>query len=61
MILKKRDSGIIEVSLDVVEKPLEIFYEQIAARVATGLAAVETRSEISAESFMRSFIMNWST
>lgn len=35
-------SGIVEVSLDVVEKPLEICYEQIAARVATGLASVET-------------------
>lgn len=39
---EEAESGIIEVSLDVVEKPLEIFYEQIAARVATGLAAVET-------------------
>ncbi|GAA0350743.1 vitamin B12-dependent ribonucleotide reductase [Bacillus horti] len=35
------ETGIIQVSLDVVEKPLEIYYEQIAARVATGLAAVE--------------------
>jgi ribonucleoside-diphosphate reductase alpha chain len=36
--------GMIEVSLDVVEKPLEIFYEQIALRVATGLSSVETDS-----------------
>jgi ribonucleoside-diphosphate reductase alpha chain len=35
------ESGVIEVSLDVVEKPLEIYYEQIAKRVATGLASVE--------------------
>ncbi len=39
------ETGIIEVNLDVVEKPLEIFYEQIAKRVATGLAAVETNEE----------------
>ncbi|QZT32699.1 vitamin B12-dependent ribonucleotide reductase [Caldalkalibacillus thermarum TA2.A1] len=36
------ETGIIEVSLDLVEKPLEIYYEQIAKRVATGLSAVET-------------------
>ncbi|MEH7093904.1 vitamin B12-dependent ribonucleotide reductase [Neobacillus vireti] len=32
-------------SLDVIEKPLELFYEQIAKRNATGLAAVETTEE----------------
>ena len=32
-------------SLDVIEKPLEIFYEQIAKRNATGLASVETTEE----------------
>lgn len=35
------DTGIVRRSLDVIEKPLEIFYEQIAKRNATGLAAVE--------------------
>ncbi|WP_202076663.1 vitamin B12-dependent ribonucleotide reductase [Caldalkalibacillus salinus] len=35
------ESGVVEVTIDVIEKPLEIFYEQIAARVATGLSAVE--------------------
>ena len=34
-------TGIISCSLDVIEKPLEIFYEQIAKRNATGLASVE--------------------
>ncbi|MDQ0413688.1 ribonucleoside-diphosphate reductase alpha chain [Mesobacillus stamsii] len=34
-------TGIIKRSLDVMEKPLELFYEQIAKRNATGLAAVE--------------------
>jgi ribonucleoside-diphosphate reductase alpha chain len=38
------ESGIIEVSLDVVEKPLELYYEQIALRVATGLSSVEVDS-----------------
>ena len=37
--------GIINRSLDVIEKPLEIFYEQIAKRNATGLAAVEETEE----------------
>lgn len=32
-------------SLDVIEKPLEIYYEQIAKRNATGLAAVEETEE----------------
>lgn len=37
--------GIITRSLDVIEKPLEVFYEQIAKRNATGLAAVEETEE----------------
>lgn len=39
------ETGIINRSLDVIEKPLEIFYEQIAKRNATGLAAVEETEE----------------
>ena len=31
--------------LDVIEKPLEVYYEQIAKRNATGLAAVEKTEE----------------
>ncbi|PLT34735.1 ribonucleotide reductase [Bacillus sp. V5-8f] len=39
------ETGVIKRSLDVIEKPLEIYYEQIAKRNATGLAAVETTEE----------------
>ncbi|WP_042346003.1 vitamin B12-dependent ribonucleotide reductase [Bacillus massiliigorillae] len=39
------ETGIINRSLDVIEKPLEIYYEQIAKRNATGLASVETTEE----------------
>ncbi|CAM3804340.1 vitamin B12-dependent ribonucleotide reductase [Mesobacillus zeae] len=38
-------TGIIKKSLDVIEKPLEVFYEQIAKRNAAGLASVETTEE----------------
>jgi len=41
----EKKTGIITCSLDLIEKPLEIFYEQIAKRNATGLAAVESNSE----------------
>lgn len=43
----------LEVSIDTIDKPLELFYEQIARRNATGLAAVETDSNKQAESFDR--------
>lgn len=39
---EERETGIVRCSLDVIEKPLEIFYEQIAKRNATGLAETET-------------------
>ncbi len=39
------ETGIVKRSLDVIEKPLEIFYEQIAKRNATGLASVEATEE----------------
>ena len=42
---KERETGIIVRSLDVIEKPLEVFYEQIAKRNAFGLAAVEETEE----------------
>ena len=38
-------TGVINRSLDVIEKPLELFYEQIAKRNATGLAMVEETEE----------------
>ncbi len=38
-------TGLIWRSLDVIEKPLELFYEQIAKRNATGIAAVEETEE----------------
>ena len=38
-------TGVINRSLDVIEKPLELFYEQIAKRNATGLASVEKTEE----------------
>ncbi|MBS4173440.1 vitamin B12-dependent ribonucleotide reductase [Bacillus sp. FJAT-49736] len=39
------ETGLIVRSIDVIEKPLEVFYEQIAKRNATGLAAVENTEE----------------
>ena len=45
------ESGIVTRSIDVIEKPLEIFYEQIAKRNARGLAEVEENSEKVEESF----------
>ena len=42
---EEAETGVVERSLDVIEKPLEIFYEQIAKRNATGLAAVEITGE----------------
>lgn len=42
---KEQETGIIVRSLDVIEKPLEIFYEQIAKRNATGLSSVEKTEE----------------
>ncbi|MEI5908106.1 vitamin B12-dependent ribonucleotide reductase [Bacillus spongiae] len=38
-------TGIVSRNLDVIEKPLEVYYEQIAKRNATGLAAVEKTEE----------------
>lgn len=41
----------VRVSIAAIDKPLEIYYEQIARRNATGLAAVETDSNKQAEMF----------
>ncbi|MFX3674780.1 MAG: vitamin B12-dependent ribonucleotide reductase [Paenisporosarcina sp.] len=45
------ESGIVNRSLHVIEKPLEVFYEQIAKRNATGLASVEKTAEKKQEWF----------
>ncbi|WP_144511210.1 vitamin B12-dependent ribonucleotide reductase [Bacillus sp. FJAT-22090] len=45
------DAGIVSRPLSVIEKPLEIYYEQIAKRNATGLASVEKTEEKRAEWF----------
>ncbi|MBS4209623.1 vitamin B12-dependent ribonucleotide reductase [Bacillus sp. FJAT-50079] len=42
---EERETGIIVRPIDIIEKPLEIYYEQIAKRNATGLAAVEKTEE----------------
>lgn len=39
------DTGIITLDLDAIEKPLELFYEQIAKRNAFGLSDVEETPE----------------
>ena len=44
-------TGIITRPIDVIDKPLEVFYEQIAKRNATGLAAVEKTKEKQEEWF----------
>ena len=45
------ETGIVKRDLDVIDKPLEIYYEQIAKRNATGLAAVEKTEEKQKEYF----------
>ena len=47
----KIESGIITRPLSVIEKPLEVYYEQIAKRNATGLASVEKTEEKRGEWF----------
>lgn len=42
---EERKTGLIIRPIDIIEKPLEIYYEQIAKRNATGLAAVEKTEE----------------
>jgi ribonucleoside-diphosphate reductase alpha chain len=48
---EEAESGLITRSLDVMDKPLEVYYEQIAKRNATGLASVEATPEKQQESF----------
>src|SRR5699024_7389063 len=42
---KEAETGIVKRDFDVIDKPLEIFYEQIAMRNATGLSEVEKTAE----------------
>ncbi|MBB6454242.1 ribonucleoside-diphosphate reductase alpha chain [Salirhabdus euzebyi] len=48
---REAETGIVKRSLDVIEKPLEIYYEQIARRNAYGLSSVETTPEKRQKSF----------
>jgi len=48
---EEAETGIVKRSLDVIDKPLEIFYEQIAKRNATGLSSVEKTEEKKKEWF----------
>lgn len=50
---EEAETGIVFRSLDIIDKPLEIFYEQIAKRNATGLAAVEETAEKRSEWFQK--------
>jgi ribonucleoside-diphosphate reductase alpha chain len=45
------ETGVVSRPLDVIEKPLEVYYEQIAARNATGLSQVEETKEKQKEWF----------
>ncbi|MHC8516951.1 vitamin B12-dependent ribonucleotide reductase [Sporosarcina sp. ITBMC105] len=47
----EQENGVITRPLDVIEKPLEVFYEQIAKRNATGLASVESTEDKRQQSF----------
>ncbi|MGF3103619.1 vitamin B12-dependent ribonucleotide reductase [Rossellomorea sp. DUT-2] len=42
---EEMETGVVSRTLDVIEKPLEVYYEQIAKRNATGLAEVEETPE----------------
>ncbi|NYF24606.1 vitamin B12-dependent ribonucleotide reductase [Sporosarcina sp. JAI121] len=48
---EEQDKGIVTRPIEVIEKPLEVFYEQIAKRNATGLASVEPTDARRQESF----------
>ncbi|WOV88870.1 vitamin B12-dependent ribonucleotide reductase [Sporosarcina oncorhynchi] len=50
---EEQETGVISRPLEVIEKPLEVFYEQIAKRNATGLSSVEKTEEKRKESFER--------
>ncbi|ARK23352.1 ribonucleoside-diphosphate reductase, adenosylcobalamin-dependent [Sporosarcina sp. P37] len=49
--MDEQQKGIVTRPLDVLEKPLEVFYEQIAKRNATGLASVEKTDDRKKQSY----------
>lgn len=49
--VEEQENGVVTRPLDVIEKPLEVFYEQIAKRNATGLASVESTEDKRKQSF----------
>ncbi|KZE40133.1 ribonucleotide-diphosphate reductase subunit alpha [Bhargavaea cecembensis] len=49
----EQEKGVVTRPLEVIEKPLEVFYEQIAKRNATGLSSVEKDEETRRESYER--------
>lgn len=50
---EEKKTGIVERSLDTIDKPMEVYYEQIAKRNARGLSDVETNQEVREQSFQR--------
>ncbi|WP_096270569.1 vitamin B12-dependent ribonucleotide reductase [Paucisalibacillus globulus] len=48
---EEAETGLVKRGLDSIDKPLEVFYEQIAKRNATGLASVEPTDELRKHSF----------
>ncbi|MBU9724183.1 ribonucleotide reductase [Bacillus alkalicola] len=48
---EEKKTGVVTRSLDTIDKPLEVYYEQIAKRNARGLSEVETNPEKRQESF----------
>src|SRR5699024_3766333 len=48
---KEIETKILERSIDAIDKPLEVYYEQIAKTNATGLSAVEATKEKQESSF----------
>ncbi|MBM7097305.1 vitamin B12-dependent ribonucleotide reductase [Bacillus sp. H-16] len=50
---EEKETGVVTRSLDTIDKPLEIYYEQIAKRNAKGLAEVETDPVKREESFQK--------
>src|SRR5699024_5599748 len=50
-LVSEEEPGLITRSLDAMEKPLELYYEQIAKRNARGLGEVETTEELQEKSF----------
>nr|WP_289214435.1 vitamin B12-dependent ribonucleotide reductase [Halobacillus campisalis] len=50
---EEQQTGLITKSLDTIDKPLEVYYEQIALRNASGLSAVEADEQKRQESFER--------